>query len=58
MRKALPRSTERGRAAGVDRSYWPAVARDPKAAPLDREWARKLDAKDKFVLSTSRRDYP
>jgi dihydrofolate reductase len=39
-------------------NYWPAVARDPKAARLDREWARKLDAKDKFVLSTSRRDYP
>jgi dihydrofolate reductase len=37
--------------------YWPAVARNPKAARLDREWARKLDAKDKFVISTSRRDY-
>jgi dihydrofolate reductase len=39
-------------------SYWPAVARDPKAKPLDRLWARKLDAKDKFVLSASRRDFP
>jgi dihydrofolate reductase len=39
-------------------NYWPAVARDRKAARLDREWARKLDAKDKFVLSTSRRDFP
>lgn len=38
-------------------NYWPAMARDPKAAPLDREWARKLDAKDKFVLSRSRRDF-
>lgn len=39
-------------------NHWPAVARDPKAARLEREWARKLDAKDKFVLSTSRRDFP
>jgi dihydrofolate reductase len=38
-------------------SYWPAVARDPKAKRLHREWARKLDAKDKFVLSTTRRDF-
>jgi dihydrofolate reductase len=38
--------------------HWPAVARDPNAARLDREWARKLDAKDKFVLSRSRRDFP
>jgi len=38
-------------------NYWPAVARDPKATPLDRQWARKLDAKDKFVLSRSRRDF-
>jgi len=39
-------------------NHWPAVARDPKASRLDREWARKLDAKDKFVLSTTRRDFP
>lgn len=39
-------------------NYWPATARNPKATRLEREWARKLDAKDKFVLSTSRRDYP
>jgi dihydrofolate reductase len=39
-------------------NYWPAVARDPKATRLDREWARKLDAKDKYVLSNSRRDFP
>jgi dihydrofolate reductase len=39
-------------------SHWPAVARDPKASRLDRDWARKLDAKDKFVLSTTRRDFP
>ena len=38
-------------------SHWPAVARDPKATRLDREWARKLEAKDKFVLSTTRRDF-
>jgi len=39
-------------------NHWPAVARDPKAPRLQRDWARKLDAKDKFVLSTSRRDFP
>ena len=39
-------------------SYWPAVARDPKASRSDREWARKLDAKPKFVVSTTRRDFP
>ena len=39
-------------------NYWPAVACDPKAARLERIWARKLDAKDKYVLSTTRRDFP
>lgn len=39
-------------------SYWPAVARDPKAKPLDRSWARKLDAKPKHVVSATRRDFP
>ncbi|MBI3549279.1 MAG: dihydrofolate reductase family protein [Elusimicrobia bacterium] len=39
-------------------SYWPAVARDPKARPLDRDWARKLDAKPKYVVSSARRDFP
>ncbi len=39
-------------------NYWPTVARDPNAAPLKRRWARKLDAKDKFVLSASRRASP
>ena len=38
-------------------SYWPAVARDPKAKRLDRDWARKLEAKAKYVLSTTRRDF-
>jgi dihydrofolate reductase len=38
--------------------YWPAVARDPKASRQDRDWARKLDAKDKHVVSATRRDFP
>lgn len=38
-------------------SYWPAVARDPKARRLDRDWARKLDAKPKHVVSATRRDF-
>jgi dihydrofolate reductase len=39
-------------------SYWPQVARDPKARRSDRDWARKLDAKPKYVVSTTRRDFP
>ena len=36
---------------------WPAVARDTQAPAAMREWAVKLDAKPKYVVSTSRRDY-
>jgi dihydrofolate reductase len=39
-------------------SAWPAVARDPKARPAFRDWARKLEAKPKHVVSTTRRDFP
>ncbi len=39
-------------------SAWPAVARDPKARPALRTWARKLEAKPKYVVSTTRRDFP
>jgi dihydrofolate reductase len=39
-------------------SAWPAVARDDKAPRALREWARKLDAKPKYVVSASRRDFP
>jgi dihydrofolate reductase len=37
---------------------WPQVARDPKASRSDRDWARKLEAKPKYVVSTTRRDFP
>jgi dihydrofolate reductase len=37
---------------------WPAVARDEHAARAAREWARKLEAKTKYVVSASRRDFP
>ncbi len=37
---------------------WPRVARDPKADRTSREWARKLEAKPKYVVSTTRRDFP
>ena len=37
---------------------WPEVARDPTATPSSREWARKLEAKPKYVVSTTRRDFP
>jgi dihydrofolate reductase len=37
---------------------WPAVARDEKAPRASREWARKLEAKPKYVVSASRRDFP
>ena len=39
-------------------SAWPAVARDDKAPRAMREWARKLEAKPKYVVSDSRRDFP
>jgi dihydrofolate reductase len=37
---------------------WPAVARDETAPRALREWALKLEAKPKYVVSNSRRDFP
>ena len=37
---------------------WPQVARDPTATPSHRIWAKKLEAKPKHVVSTTRRDFP
>lgn len=38
--------------------YWPAVARgEVEAPPALVGWARKLDAKPKYVVSTTRHDY-
>jgi len=40
-------------------SYWPAVARGDIAAPPSiYEWAVKLEKKPKYVISTTRKDYP
>ena len=40
-------------------SYWPAVARgDEDAPPALREWAEKLEAKPKYVVSSTRTDFP
>src|SRR3546814_2974721 len=40
-------------------SDWPAVARgDVEAPPAMREWAVKLDAKPKYVVSSTRKDFP
>jgi dihydrofolate reductase len=40
-------------------SYWPAVARgDEPAPPALREWAIKLEAKPKYVVSSTRRHFP
>ena len=40
-------------------SYWPAVARgDTPAPPAVREWAVKLEAKPKYVVSSTRKDFP
>lgn len=39
-------------------SAWPAVARGENAPRALREWARKLEAKPKYVVSASRRDFP
>lgn len=39
-------------------SAWPAVARgDVEAPPAMREWALKLDAKPKYVVSSTRKDF-
>jgi dihydrofolate reductase len=40
-------------------SYWPAVARGhEEASPAMREWAVKLEAKPKYVVSSTRKDFP
>lgn len=40
-------------------SYWPAVARgDMAVSPAIRDWAVKLENKPKFVVSSTRKDYP
>src|SRR6478609_9486736 len=40
-------------------SHWPAVARgDAEAPPAIREWAAKLEAKPKYVVSSTRKDFP
>jgi dihydrofolate reductase len=40
-------------------SHWPAVARgDVQAPPVMREWAAKLDAKPKYVVSSTRTSFP
>lgn len=40
-------------------SHWPAVANgDVQAPPALRDWAIKLEAKPKYVVSSSRRDFP
>ncbi|MEO8271270.1 MAG: dihydrofolate reductase family protein, partial [Aureliella sp.] len=39
-------------------SYWPAVARgDVEVPPAIREWAVKLEAKPKHVVSSTRKDF-
>jgi dihydrofolate reductase len=38
--------------------HWPAVARgDVEAPPAMREWAAKLEAKPKYVVSSTRKDF-
>ncbi|MEV6850647.1 dihydrofolate reductase family protein [Actinoplanes sp. NPDC051411] len=40
-------------------SYWPAVARgDEEVPPAMRDWAVKLEAKPKYVVSSMRTDFP
>ncbi len=40
-------------------SYWPAVARgEVEAPPAMREWAVALETKPKYVVSTTRHDFP
>lgn len=37
---------------------WPAIARDETAPRAMREWAQKLEAKTKYVVSSTRSDFP
>lgn len=40
-------------------SFWPAVARgESEAPPALREWAIKLESKPKYVVSSTRKDFP
>ena len=40
-------------------SYWPAVARgEVDAPPAIREWAVALEAKPKYVVSSTRKEFP
>jgi dihydrofolate reductase len=40
-------------------SYWPAVARgEVESPPALREWATKLEAKPKYVVSSTREHFP
>ena len=40
-------------------SYWPAVVRgDEDAPPAIREWAVKLETKPKYIVSSTRTDFP
>jgi dihydrofolate reductase len=40
-------------------SYWPVVARgEADAPPTEREWAVKLEAKPKYVVSSTRKNFP
>ncbi|WP_342375544.1 dihydrofolate reductase family protein [Myxococcus stipitatus] len=38
--------------------FWPAVVHDEKAPRAMREWAQKLEAKAKYVVSSTRSDFP
>ena len=40
-------------------AFWPAVARgEHEVPPAIREWAVQLDAKPKYVVSSTRKDFP
>jgi dihydrofolate reductase len=40
-------------------SYWPAVARgEVEATPSVRQWALELEGKSKYVVSSTRKDFP
>lgn len=39
-------------------SFWPGVARDPKAPPALHAWATRLEVKPKYVVSSTRHLFP
>jgi hypothetical protein len=56
--RLAPEGASRHRGYELMEDAWPQVARDPTATRSNRDWAKKLEVKPKYVVSTTRRDFP